>query len=367
MNQRCRLVLEVLGRALAVAEQEGCELFCVCGDLFDSDRPEPQLIAAVQDLFAYSQARYGMRVILLLGNHEATSDTMGDHSLAPLRSSVTGVVDCPMAHHEQDSVVLLVPYQPGPAVEYISVALEALWKAHGVQQAPERILLLHTGIRDKDTAPWLKTAVNSIDVKTLATLCVKYKISKVASGDWHTRKQWDGTQEPTATPLSIVQLGALCPTGFQDAGYDGLGVLSIFETGKAVVRTVIIPGPRFIKTSEENLNPTVVGARFEGTFQPPAQGWATFVSWTRPVADMKRCEAQLAHFKSQGLVVDGEVLADEQESVIAARTAAQRASSADTLEDALAGYVSAMALAEGVDRAEVHRRSREYLEAAGTE
>ncbi len=367
VNRRGELVLGTLHRALGVAVNEHCEVFVVLGDLFDSDHPEPQLIARVQHLFRQaSQASGGMRIVCLLGNHESVTSGLGDNALGPL-SDVADIADVPIHHSASGVDVWLVPFTPGvPALGYISAALDGL-EGSRLKRTTRTVLALHCGIRDEHTPPWLKTATNSIDVKSLVALCVQHKISQVVAGDWHSRREWLGNSHPSV--VSVLQVGTLCPTGFSDAGFQGFGNLAIWEDNGKPPKQIEIPGPRFIKTSEAELAPIldkrITMARAIG--KGGGEHNQLFVSWTRPATDLLRAQERLDYAKRLGHIVDGEVLADEQESEIAARTAAQRASSAATLDEALDGFCQAMQLEPGVDRAEVHRRSREYLGASSPE
>src|SRR5260370_428206 len=118
LNERCRLCLDVLANALKRAGECGCADVVILGDLFDSDRPSPQEVAAVQ----YVIYRSNIRVSMLVGNHDKTSEAPGDHALAPLWQ-VANVYERPSSYVVPDGIkhgttLLHVPWQPGPAYDW---------------------------------------------------------------------------------------------------------------------------------------------------------------------------------------------------------------------------------------------------------
>ncbi len=111
-----------------------------------------------------------------------------------------------------------------------------------------------------------------------------------------------------------------------------------------------IPGPRFMKLgSGDEWDPE------------EADGCDVYVQIK---AAPDATSASLADLKSavgDGLVVAGEVVPDQAVVREAARKAATVARAADTLDEALAGYIENMTVAEGVDRGVVLERAKGYL------
>jgi hypothetical protein len=146
--------------------------------------------------------------------------------------------------------------------------------------------------------------------------------------------------------VKVVQVGSLCPTGFDDASQrHGL----VLWDG-AEVTFVDVPGPRFATVrSEEEL--TVARARL------PA-GCRLFVSWVAsgPALDAaaQRCEADLP-------AGSWEVVPDERASKERAALASAAARSAKGLAAAVDAFVASMPNSQGVDRARVLERARSYL------
>lgn len=75
INVRCHTTLNSLEQAVESARGT----LVVLGDIFDTVRPEPQVIAAVQLALWETHTTF-----LLLGNHDMVSTQPGDHALGPL-------------------------------------------------------------------------------------------------------------------------------------------------------------------------------------------------------------------------------------------------------------------------------------------
>lgn len=347
INIRCSIILHTIRRAIERAHELGCSAFFVLGDLFDSDHPEPQIVAAVQGLFRWAQKR-GMRVVVLLGNHDQTSTEFEDHALSPL-SDVATIVDeteCVKIFtadtaNTNPTRVLCVPFAPVESESYLREQLKG---------KRSEILCVHMGVRDEKTAPWLRNCKDAISAPVLAELAHSIGAKHVVTGNWHSRQQWaiDGVE--------ILQLGTLCPTGWSDPGFEGVGTLGIWEDGSLTYE--VVPGPRFVAYSgglPSNLAESEV----------LLGGDKIFLSWTVDAEGFAESQSEIVRLKQAGSIVDGEVLIDRTASIAAARTAATGARSADTLEDSLTAYVRAMFLDPNIDRDEVANRARRYLQKGG--
>lgn len=339
LNRRCREGLAVFSRAVARASELKCDEFIVLGDLFDYQRPEPSLIAAVQRVMQTSSCH----VTVLVGNHDQTSSSLHDNALAPL-FPIVKVVETPWRSSVSWVDLALVPFHPGgsAALTWLPDVLAELYKTDQAQGVP-RVLGLHLGIADKNTAPWLRGAADSIEVGPLMELAQQYGIQAVFAGNWHDRRYWaGGPGSPT-----VFQLGALIPTGWDNPGLDGYGTLAIWEDGE--VEYEELTGPRFVKMKPD-----------DGGFDRES-GHQVYVSATASPDDVSGFQSWLESKRMDGSIVDGEVTIDATEATIAARSAATAAKSADTLAEALAGFVGEMVLEEGIDREEVVALARGYL------
>jgi hypothetical protein len=345
LNRRCRLIVETLRAAVKKAVEEGCEGFVILGDLFDTERPEPQVIAAVQDTLGSSMFNY-----FLVGNHDQISTAAGDHTLGPLRE-FGDVVEKPDAFVIAPDVgLLLVPFQPGAASDWLPDAIEKALGSNRTTWTPKRLILgLHLGLADDYTPAWLKDSMDAIHVRTLDTLCKKYEIEAVFSGNWHSFTTWDCDNS------TLYQVGTLCPTGFDNPGLEGYGSLIIWDDEEGV-RRVEIPGPRFLTFSSTQ------AFMKQALKRMPT---CTFARITATPGEIGEAYTTLARAKEEGWIVDGCVEPDRTVEQAAARTAASAARSAETLEEALAQFIAEMPIPDGVSRERIVERARKYLVGGG--
>lgn len=329
LNARCRATLAALRRAVEVAQERDARLV-VAGDLFHGKRPEPAVIAAVQEVL-----RAALDPVLLLGNHDAIGP--GDHALAPLR---------PVARIAAEGAYLLdgvlyVPWSPGSALERLDAALLA--------HTDERVLVMHCGLYDSTFPAWL-CGPGAVEVGALHARMDAHGIRFALAGDYHQHRAW---RSPAVLPSDChhaLQVGALCPTGFSDAGLDGYGSVILVDLGMGEVERVEVPGPRFLSMgyAEAGREERVCACREAGNVahvrlrvpagQEVAAEKGTFCSWLRA--------EEVPH----------EVVPEEAEP---------RASGAAELfpqdfDAALREYVEGMKLDEKVDRVAVLTKARSY-------
>ena len=243
INGRAQLVLDTLQDAFHVAELSEVTDMFILGDLFETTRPEPQLIAAVGQVFTTTN----MMIHILVGNHEQCSTQQGDHALGPLELlRNVDVIDTPRRVWPSCLPTLALPFTPEEPLD----ALRTLFSnTSWPDQATPRMLLMHEGIRTKDTPAFIP---GGIGFSALQDLCEENEIKYALSGHWHEhmcQHMLTGKDE-----TMICQVGALCPRSFQDSAdpqfYGKLAML-----GDGAVSTVTIPGPRFIKaTSFDDLD-----------------------------------------------------------------------------------------------------------------
>jgi hypothetical protein len=345
LNGRCRLALKTFRRAVERALALDCAAFVVAGDLFDYQRPEAQLIKEVQDILA--KAKGQMRIYLLVGNHDQTSDGAGDHALGPLAPFAT-IIDQPsivrIADRGARIDLALVPFRAGaPAVTWLPETLERLNVA--LDANSHRLLAVHLGIADENTPPWLRGSSDSINVQALIEAAKPLDVEAVIAGNWHDRKRWPG-------PPEVFQCGALVPTGWDNPGVDGYGTLVLWDGANPNAERLTyeeIPGPRFLQMSGKNYI----------NIGPP--DCDLFVSVTAAPEEIAAVSAAINAQVQSGLFAAAEVLPDAALATVAARTAATNASSAGTLDEAIARFVDDMPLENGVQRDDVRNLTRRYL------
>jgi DNA repair exonuclease SbcCD nuclease subunit len=355
LNERCRLTLGVFERAVRIAKEEGCGTFVVAGDLFDYARPEAPLIAVVQSILSNAQ-----HPVLLVGNHDKISTGEDDHALAPLRPTGARIVETPtrLVLGKQRLEFLAVPFQSGHAREWLAGAVRGIVASsepgappHPPEGGGARLLALHLGIKDAKTAPWLAGAADSIDVDVLDAICAEHHIAYVFAGNWHDRREW----RLKKSGAYVLQLGALCPTGWDNPGIDGYGTVAIFDpSSDEVVKVIEVPGPRFVKvTGKREAQVEMVSAR--------KRGHQLFVSFDANPDDMAELTTLVEAAKERKDIHAGEVIPNKEEASIQAKSAAFAAKSAKTLHEALEGFVRRMPLPDNVNRGSVLERARGYL------
>lgn len=347
LNRRCRLALDVYRRAVERAVELRATALVVLGDLYDDDRPLPQLVTEVQKITARGDAD-GLMTVFLLGNHEQTSVDARDHALGPLEAAGGVVVSEPrtlLVGRGEDAVELgLVPFHPGIAENCVQVAADLLeWRTTG----QPRVLCIHAGVRDEKTPPYLQDAKDAIKAETLVELARRLDVATVLAGNWHQRRRWQARGEK---PVDILQLGALVPTGWDNPGIDGYGTLAV--CGPALHHEAL-PGPRFVRVmSDSDLKVQLAFAEKRHV--------QLFVQWEADPDGMAGATSRLAELSEQGKLT-GEVIAGEAQAAEKAWAAAEAARSATSLEEALTAYIAEMDLPVEVDRDDVLARSRKYL------
>ena len=243
VNARGRDALDVLSLAVARVVAARPEAFVICGDLFDTTAPSPQLLAHTQEILG-AAVDAGVPTVVIPGNHDQVSDAEGDHALRPLRPCGVRVVDSWNANPCDQVVngVLLAPFKREPVSAWLPVFLEQY------ESAGARVLCLHAGIIDAATPVFLRDSPDAVEARALGRMCAERGIRAVVCGNWHKRGRW------RESGVEIVQVGALVPTGFDNQGvfdeqqaplYGGLAHLSVEESGVRVVHESI-PGPRFV-------------------------------------------------------------------------------------------------------------------------
>ncbi len=255
LNERCRVVLATLRRALHTVLDSGAKWFFVAGDLFHSRRPEPAVIAAVQQIF--QQFDDAISIVIIPGNHDMldASALGGNTACAPLYQSARVLLgptwiqdkDCPFD-------ILCVPFDSTETMaQHLTDVLNGEADVQGTPTGKSRrVLITHVGVWSGElgNAPsWKRKAKDAISSEKLFELMAKMDINKAYVGNYHERVVWSN-KENRLKELRIQQIGTLCPASFSDAGMTDRGHLDILALtgGYFAGSTIEIPGPRFINT-----------------------------------------------------------------------------------------------------------------------
>lgn len=233
VNERCQATIDVLERALEIAAEEGCEEFIVAGDLFDTAKPPAQLIAPVMALFNWAVSAKSMTIRLLVGNHDQSSADPRDNALMAFAyAGLADVISIPT----ETGGVLYVPFRAGNMLEWVEECIEG---------RNPRIIVAHHGIIKHDTPPWLAESQGAVHLEKVKELMARCGAQAYFSGDWH---EWF---QCCTDDYFIAQIGALCPTGYDNPG-DEYGNLLVVDTGEPThVRMREVPGPRFHKVEDQ--------------------------------------------------------------------------------------------------------------------
>jgi hypothetical protein len=347
MSRRAREVQLALESAVRIANGQQCDRLVVLGDLFDTSRPGPVTIAGAQWALRQHES------ILLLGNHELEADC--DHALLPLEP-VAKLVDHPLVVSVHGVDLLMVPFRPGPAGPWIVECVQRLAN----KRRRFQVLCIHAGIRHPGTPAWLADSKDSIGVDSLRELMQLWNIKFVMAGNWHEAASFQG---PTGYTRAIVQVGALCPTGFDNPGL-GLeyGHVEIVADD-GTIESHWVCTPRFVTRSGlaaiDEMQDLLDAESTSGLV-----GHAGLYGRLRvPPRQLEAASSAIRHWVGSGLLIDGEAVPEVQGVGVdqAARDAAAAVLGAAGPREQLVAHVAAMELPDGVDRADVEARALRYL------
>lgn len=329
-------------------------MFAVAGDLIDVVRPTPQLVAAVQEILE------PIPCVLLLGNHEQVSATRGDHALGPL-APVATIVDEPRSiavpGPGRPLDVLCIPFEPYPAHTWLRRAARVA--AAQAREGSDRVLMVHLGVSDGDTAWFFKGAHDAISATEIASVAKEVGARTVIAGNWHAGRRWK------IEGVDVVQVGTLCPTGYRDGGIEDVGFMAVHDSGSAAdppwhkrspnsTTLERISGPRFVQVRALD---DVVGAVKDAK---AAGADPLYVEATVAPAYVDATREVLDGLVAAGLVTACDVLATAPTAMRSAESSAAEGAAADG-DDPVAAYVEAMDLPAGVESAAVLETVRGLL------
>jgi len=213
--------------------------------------------------------------------------------------------------------------------------------------APNRVLAFHLGVVDGSTPAYLAGAHDAVEIDMVKAAMAEHSIEAAFCGNWHNGRRW------TWNDRLLVQIGAAAPTGFDNPGFD-VGLLRLYRArglgapaGPGAPETVVLNGPRFVSaTTLEEVD------RARRLIRPGQQLYVTVKG-----AAAKQLEA----VRSTPEVMGARAVFDQGEAREATRAAAVAVRKAATLDEALAAFVRAMPLDEGVERESVLTAAKAYL------
>jgi len=178
----------------------------------------------------------------------------------------------------------------------------------------------------------------------------KREISRAFCGHWHNHRLWDESR--------IVQIGALCPTGWNNPGLSDYGRVLIYDDDADAVTYVTVPGPRFIQVRVDDASSDWKQME-EPSAKAQREGNTLFLQMAVPMDRVPEFMRLKDEHRGRYHVVD--IVPDRAEAEVAARAAAQATQSVDLLSEAVVAYGSNMDLPEDVSRKSVIRQIRRYL------
>lgn len=356
VNTRAAAILDVLAE---VGSHIGYnDTLVILGDLFDTDRPSPQVLAAVmRALDDLPMDRPS--VVCLRGNHDSSTSRPGDNALGPLAAAGFTVVEEPRLLGVNKVRLALLPFRPDPPSTWVADTLAGL-----CPDTDDRPLIVgsHFGLSDEETAEYLRDG--ALSASTAADLCERFStdapqhthfsapvnvsapVIRAAwlSGDWHTRRSW------WLDNVAVVQVGALVPTGFDNPGLTGYGSLWTFRDGRLSHRE--LAGPRFVKYR----------SAAAALAEPYAETCTTrYAQVTVKADDLEEARAELDTGVAAGRLAGFELVADRNEAIEEAGATAAYVATATSFDAALERSVERLDLPAAVNRGEVLRRARQRV------
>lgn len=337
LNNRCRITLESLRQAVSFSKTANVEAMVLLGDTFDTARPAPQVIAAVQRLIE------DVPTVMLVGNHDRVSDAVGDHALGPFEPVAT-VIEEPTVVPVGGVDLLCLPSFPGLKDQF-EEQVEAL--VCEARRKATHLLCFHMGIEDNNTPKHLKGSRSAVTIDRVREMMEAFpSIAYCFNGDWHEHQRWEIDEKRGA-----CQVGTLNPTGWDNKGTESYGAHVVW--GKGAITAAEIPGPRFV-----DVNGPAAESFINGLHEA---GHAVFVRWKATLEEFKDAKAGIKEWLAAGLIAGGKAELDDPEVEEAAKHAAKTARKAETLAEAITAFVKEMPLEVENDRELLLALVRKYM------
>jgi DNA repair exonuclease SbcCD nuclease subunit len=238
LNEAARLGVESLVEAIEIAKSAGCSVLIVAGDLFQTARPEPALIAAVQHAITAGE----LAVVLIPGNHDMPDATAenGNTALAPLWDCAQ-IVGSPERMVLSTFAIVAVPFDARAPMRKVLDECPLLEKPNA-DESRRTILVTHVGVYDDSDAkssPWVRLAKDGISDTEMFAIMKRAGIRLAFVGNFHEHRQWTDPDGRT-----IIQCGTLAPHSFSDAGTHQRGLVIL--TDGEMIKTSEARGVRFV-------------------------------------------------------------------------------------------------------------------------
>lgn len=252
INSRCAVSIACFRSALRRARAEGASMFVVAGDLFHTRRPEPAVIAAVQRVLQEEAAE--LQVVMVPGNHDMldASAAGGNTAMAPLYREATVILE-PTWIEADSASLFCVPFFAGaPMSEYLAEMMPAAGAARCDVDRP-KLLVTHVGVYDDLSPPWCAVARDAIHEDKFKSALIEGGFAAAFVGNFHNGQIFGGGR--------ILQIGTLCPGSYGDSGaFPKVGGMALWPSASLLAepRLVEIQGPRFtddpaeVKPDSEN-------------------------------------------------------------------------------------------------------------------
>lgn len=226
LNERCDLIIRAMA-ALANRFNENPRAarspqprLAIAGDLFDVDKPSPAILARTMGVVEYLCNAFSGGVVIIPGNHDRTSET--ESALLPLHfithdhaGNRGPRIACEDITLDDTTIYLSFQSRMSP-LEHVRKALAIYPNDNHVER-----LVLHYGIMDDTTPPWLHNAADAIHVDDLIAELQKFPHPlNVFAGNWHDQRSWPYIHETTKRGVArgVYQCGAFVSTGFDNEG-----------------------------------------------------------------------------------------------------------------------------------------------------
>lgn len=337
INARARETIDALFAAKRIADSYHARLY-VLGDLFDSTKPPPQIIAEAQRVL-----RGTYNTHLLMGNHDRNSDVSGDHALGPMVRQQVIASPEPMVYDNE--AVICLPFSATPAKDWLPLAIES-WAAE-CRDAKLTVaaVVAHVGLHDegmRNANPWCADSPGAIDVALIAAAMKRAGIEYFFAGDWHMHHVWE------SDGVVVIQVGALVPTGWDNPGVKPYGSVLILDTDTGDFFRETIPGPRFVNVASE-------AELLDYLREAEAADCTLRVRWKTTPDRVAGAQDVMSRYPR---IIHASVHLDAKEAEKTARSAAAAATSASTVEEALGRYVAKMSLPPTAIMGEAEFRQR---------
>lgn len=340
LNHRFRLTLLALHEAIEVASAKA-DVVCVLGDVFDTVRPTPQMIAATRDMLSGNT-----EIIIVAGNHDKASEEFGDNAVRVLESDNVRVVDnhptlLLMAHFN----LLLAPYRAGTATSWLLQDIKDAEETLSSRQGAPLVVGTHAGLIDDSTPPWLLHAEDAVSIDALPP------DTYVVAGNWHQFRQMGNK----------VQIGAIVPTGFDNPstiGQQADPYGAVMLLGKSMAFTHVT-GPRFWAFDfRAHTEAELLAWFFEQI------GYHNLVRIKADLDDMAQAKALGARLMEQGLISGVEIVPDAQDRQRKRDDVARATKGSESIERAIYKFVENMHHSEDVAPSAIVEKVRQYISAA---